>query len=297
MLRSGIHQVLSRGGDRARAAYRATRASLSPLDTLLRYRLARHVRAPEGLRVDPAIGFLEPHSPQLDFVDEVVRATLDRVATVDPPAEPSRIHMWDGYLDDAVIDRESPFLRFALQPDLIDAVTSYLGVVPILRSIEIWNAWWTPERWNTQRWHCDWDDVTQLKVYVYATDVSIEAGPTTVVGARRSASARRGLRYSFRDGHQGHMLDDEELARVVELGQATPLTGKRGDVAIVDTCRCFHMGGRMASESDARVLAIFQYLRPGALTIELARNRLQFYDVGARSRSFDQRARMVLGVK
>ena len=262
---ASIHQRLFDGPPALRKSYRFLRLLAQPGPNLARKYAARSVRPPQNMTMDGTRGFLPPSVHDLSHVDEVVEATREVVARSAVPEVRPRVHMWSGYLEVSELAEDSVFLRFALQDRLLAMATAYLGITPVLNAVEIWKSWHTPELHHTQRWHCDWDDTTQFKVYVFASRVGREDGPTTVLDASRSSLARRRLDYRFGRGRH-YMLEDEELSRVVDLEGATEFTGAPGEVAFVDTSRCFHMGGRVVTPHRERILAIFQYLRPGALT-------------------------------
>ena len=71
--------------------------------------------------------------------------------------------------------------------------------VPCLSTISVFysdTVEGTPK--SSQLHHCDGDDVTQVKIFVYCSDVDVASGPLTVLGAEHSARVRRAIRYQYR---------------------------------------------------------------------------------------------------
>ena len=76
-------------------------------------------------------------------------------------------------------DPASIWIRIAEHPAVVQLAADYLEAVPHLKA---YNLWYTvasgakPPR-DSQLWHRDEDDVRMFKVFVYLTDVGLEAGP------------------------------------------------------------------------------------------------------------------------
>ena len=82
-------------------------------------------------------------------------------------------------------------LEFALTPVLLDAVTRYLGTVPILAAMRIL---YTPPHeivQGSQLFHRDQADFRQAKLFLNINDGSLETGPFTFVPANYSEPASR----------------------------------------------------------------------------------------------------------
>ena len=289
-----FHRRLWKGSDAQRSRYAAVRSAARPISRLRRRRLAASTAPEAGAHSDPARGFWSPPSSAMPSTTEVVEETLRRVEQTPIPAGRSKEHMWQGYLRGVGLELDSPFLRFALHPTVVDMAASYLGEVPLLASVEIWNSWWTPEPRDTMHWHLDWDDVTQLKVFVPACDIGLENGPTHAIDAERSKWLANRIRYDFRGSLESYMLTDGVLERELGSFESVALTGPKGSVKVLDTSRCFHMGGRMAAPGQRRIVTIFQYLRLGAASLGWNPRRAPYARI-ARGAKLDPRSRLVLG--
>ena len=75
-------------------------------------------------------------------------------------------------------DFDNPILQLALHPQLLAAANAYLGMYAHLQGIELWLNFPTEgEATETQLWHRDGDDRSQLKTFIYLNDVGEKTGP------------------------------------------------------------------------------------------------------------------------
>jgi hypothetical protein len=145
------------------------------------------------------------------------------------------------------LHRDSPLLRTALHPAVVEIANGYLGMVARLRYANIWRSLVTgrPPR-SSQHWHQDRDDLHRIfKMFIYLSDVHEGAGPLVYApGTHRRRS--RGPRVSHFDGNSARVLDGA-MADVVPEAAWRILTGSPGTVALVDT-RGLHKGGHPLTE-------------------------------------------------
>jgi hypothetical protein len=105
-----------------------------------------------------------------------------------------------------------------------------------LRGLELWRNVPTDEPPKlSQLWHRDWDDLVNLKLFVYLSDVSEESGPFTFA-RETQPGGRRALELATR-------LTDEEMERHVPRERWAICTGPPGTVVLADTCG-YHKGGK-----------------------------------------------------
>src|SRR5207237_47956 len=81
--------------------------------------------------------------------------------------------------DEGEVALDDPWLRFGLNPRLLDIANTYLGMWAKLEYVDVW---YTPaagagERQSSQRWHRDFNDRHLLKAFLYLVDVDRDAGP------------------------------------------------------------------------------------------------------------------------
>jgi hypothetical protein len=110
---------------------------------------------------------------------------------------------------------------------------------------------------SSQLFHCDGDDVTQVKVFVLCSDVNEASGPLTVLDARSTDHVQRQTGYRYRQ-----RLTDEQVREAGGDAAAYPILGPPGTMAFVDTSRCFHFGSRVAPDAPTRLVTMIQYQTP-----------------------------------
>jgi hypothetical protein len=186
------------------------------------------------------------------------RAALAAFDAAAPPGGKNRKRFLVNVRDAATLTLESPVMRFALRDDVLAAVSRYLGLVPFLSTISVFHSDTVPgDPTSSQLHHCDGDDVTQVKIFVYCSDVDPPSGPLTVLDADSSARVRKAVNYQFRQ-----RLTDEQVADVLGPGADRPILGPSGTTAFLDTSRCFHYGSRVAPDAPARLVTMIQYQTP-----------------------------------
>jgi hypothetical protein len=209
----------------------------------------------------PARGFAVFEPGQFAEVPQIVadaRASLAESESHGLPATASRKRFLVPVQDPATITLDSAVMRFALREDVLNAVSRYLGVVPFLSTISVlFSDVVKGAPTSSQLHHCDGDDVTQVKIFIYCSDVDPGSGPLTLLPADDSQRVRRGVGYQYRQ-----RLTDEQVAGVVGSGREVPILGPSGTSVFVDTSRCFHYGSRVAADARPRLVTMIQYQTP-----------------------------------
>jgi hypothetical protein len=186
------------------------------------------------------------------------RTALARFDSQMPPEGKNRKRFLQNVLNPASLTIDSPIVRLALRDDILGAVSQYLGVVPFLSTIAVFHSD-TVEGAPTssQLYHCDGDDVTQVKIFVYCSDVDPPSGPLTILDATTTQEVQRITRYQFRQ-----RLTDLQVTEAVRTAVAHPVLGPAGTTVFVDTSRCFHFGSRVAPDAPPRLVTMIQYQTP-----------------------------------
>ena len=157
-------------------------------------------------------------------------------------------------LGDPSYDVSHPFARLALHPRALAVANAYLGLRSTLRALDVWLTRPTPgPAIQTQLWHRDGDDVVNMKLFVYFTDVTPEAGPLTYARKTHPFGSRREL--PERD--EQARSTDEEMARVAPESEWLLCEGPRGTVVFADTCG-YHK--QRKPESAERMLLMAHYV-------------------------------------
>ena len=247
------------GSDRKRRLYVAARRLVAPVRSTRRTLAARRNAQGSGFTIPPDRGFLVFGPDGFPEAREVVQAAQRRLGEVDPDEIRKRGKSFMvPILEQASLTHESPLVRLALREDVLQAASAYLGVTPILASIDVYYSRSVDrELISSQLLHCDGDDTRQVKIFVLCTPVDEASGPLTIMNADRSETLRRKLGYEYRS-----RVTDEQARKAIGELELTGLIGESGTTCVVDTSRCFHYGSRIESDDSARLVAIIQYLTP-----------------------------------
>lgn len=174
--------------------------------------------------------------------------------------------IWTSAVESQMVDgqlrTDHPFVRFALNPEVLALLAEHYGELPRLDYVAVTRSLPAgPELRFSQLWHRDYDDVRVVKLFVYLTDVSEAAdGPFTFIPAPASRQVKPGLRSHRSDAALGQPLN-----------HAVSLTGPRLTAFVVETSRCYHMGSRVA-EGHERVMFTATYISAPRIFPERPRN-------------------------
>lgn len=144
-------------------------------------------------------------------------------------------------------------IQFMVSRPILDAATVYLGAVPRLASARLC---WSPQNetaQSSQLFHFDFEDLTQLKVFINIFETKEDQGPLTFLPAHVSEQVQRSI---------GNILGRVRDERIYEAGgknSELKLIGPSGSGAFLDTSRCLHYGSRF-NQKD-RLVLIIQYLK------------------------------------
>ena len=145
------------------------------------------------------------------------------------------------------------FIEAALHPVVLKTAADYLGMYPVLSSVKLLVS--SPSNYDhlsaSQLFHLDHADLPLLKMIINIGAVTKDSGPFCFLPASTSSAAKRALRYGKRGVN--YRVDDETIYHIVDRSSLVELSGPPGDVALIDTSRCFHYGSRNASQ-ERRIL-------------------------------------------
>lgn len=198
-----------------------------------------------------------------------------------------------GLLKKETLTLDSPFVQFALRKDVIGAISKYLGIVPILHSVDVWYSKSTvsKEFKSSQLHHLDWDAETQIKIFIYAMEVPEDSGPLAVMEAASSEELRTKMHYRYEV-----RVTDAMAEKYIPVEKTHVMTGTKGDVIFADTSRCFHYGSRVKDDSHYRILSMIQYLPPQAFRMPLDYHKNSPYAFLS-NKSLPEYQQMVLGAR
>jgi Phytanoyl-CoA dioxygenase (PhyH) len=162
---------------------------------------------------------------------------------------------------------DHPFVRIALDPRALNVANGYLRLRSTLRAIELWYTRPTPgAAVQTQLWHRDADDVMNVKMFIYFTEVTIPAGPLTYAPGTHPVGKRR----KIPEHDSQRRSTDEQMAEIVPDSEWRILEGAPGTVVFADTCG-YHK--QLKPTTGERLKLVSQYVSgtpyvPPALELE-----------------------------
>jgi len=241
---------------------RAATATSAPLETLRRRRAARRLAAETALvrPVPHGDGFRRVDVGELPGADVAVEASRKiferlRRDNAQPklrsnyPKQDFLVPMLQG----EAAGENPELLRFALSPAVVQAAAVYLGTVPVLANVGLL---WSPpndSEHSSQKFHHDYEDTTQLKLFLHVSDVDPSCGPFTLIPAGPSR------RIDKKIGYSGGRIDDATVAAAGGAEAVEVITGPSGSGVFVDTSRCLHFGSR--GNRRERLMLLVHFLR------------------------------------
>jgi len=149
---------------------------------------------------------------------------------------------------------DDPFVRLAIHPGAMAVANGYLRLYANLRALDLWLTKPTEgPAIQTQLWHRDGDDVMNVKMFVYFTDVRPAAGPLRYAPGTHPLGAHRRLPEQDEQARS----DDPQMATVVPEHEWVLCEGGPGTVVFADTCG-YHK--QQKPETDERLLLVAHYV-------------------------------------
>ncbi|HEX7034883.1 MAG TPA: hypothetical protein VF210_03880 [Pseudomonadales bacterium] len=154
---------------------------------------------------------------------------------------------------------ESAAVQLATSPLLLVPMVRYFGMLPVLFNVFVARAHTTGFIPNSSHmFHIDPEDVISHKAFIHLTEVDDDCGPLHVLPADRTEHVLEAVGYRGID-----RVSDDTVNRLAGLGSVVRFTGPPGTVALADSSRCLHFGGRPRHpEKPMRYTLVFQYLLP-----------------------------------
>jgi hypothetical protein len=151
-------------------------------------------------------------------------------------------------------DADDPFVEVALHPNVLAVANGYLRLRSTLRALELWLTEPTEgPAIQTQLWHRDADDLLNVKLFLYFSDVTRAAGPFTYAPRTHPLGDRREL-----PEHDAEWrTTDEQMARVVPEAEWLVSEGAAGTAVFADTCG-YHK--QLKPESAERLMLVAHYV-------------------------------------
>jgi hypothetical protein len=266
-LASRVNHFFQHRSESERRVFERVRQALNLPTIVARRAAARAIAADASFVIDHNRGYAVFPPDRFPEAPEIVTATAGLGHNVDLSrpglSKKARSGFMVPMVDTATLTLESPMLRLALRPDVIAAVSSYLGMVPVIAYLQVfYSEANSDEARSSQLFHCDADATKQIKIFVLCSEVTAANGPLTLLDASTSRSVRNRLGYHF-----GGKIKDKRLAGMVDESDHRPIVGPPGTVCFVDTTQCFHFGSRVESGTAPRLVTMIQYLTPSSFML------------------------------
>ena len=172
----------------------------------------------------------------------------------DPAAESGSKATFLTKLGDPAYDLSHPFARIALHPRALAVANGYLHMRSTLRALDVWHTHPTEgPAIQTQLWHRDADDLVNLKMFVYFTDVRRPAGPLCYAKGTHPLGSKRELP----EGDEHARTTDDQMREISPESDWVLCEGPPATVVFADTCG-YHK--QLKPESGERMLMVSHYV-------------------------------------
>ena len=157
---------------------------------------------------------------------------------------------------------DSETIRMGMSPLFLAPIIRYCGMLPVLFNLFVTRAYQNEFNANSpHNFHLDPEDVISFKVFIHLTDVDDDCGPFHTLPAEWTQKVLTALNYRGIT-----FIPDERIAELVGWDKVMRFIGPQGTVALADTTRCLHFGGRPRKEGKPfRDMLVYQYLLPTSL--------------------------------
>ncbi len=295
-LTTRINHYFQHRKERERLLFEKVRRTLTWPAIATRRSAARGLASAPSFTIDPERGFRIFPPATFSEADEIVATTgeVGRDVDLSRPglSKKAKAGFMVPMIDPATLTLESPFLRLALRPDIIGAVSAYLGLVPVLAHLNVYySAAVNAEARSSQLFHCDADATKQVKIFVLCSDVGAANGPLTLLDASLSRRVRERIGYHF-----GGKIKDKRLTDLVSAQDHHAVIGPAGTVCLADTTQCFHFGSRVERDTGPRLVTMIQYLPPASFMLPRHHRRGAPFQHLARA-DMSRLQRLVLGAE
>jgi hypothetical protein len=253
-----------------RAFLRACVIARHPWEYLLRRQAAHRLAASDApISIDRAAGFSRFTMTDFEGLPRVVSLARTiyeerRARLGDGPLNSRKKEFMAEILSDEDLRRYPEFVQFCLSEPVVQAVSGYLGTLPVLRRVGLLLSSPADTNADSRLYHLDPEDFRQVKIFVNIFDVTPDHGPLTWLPGHVSDAVLKGVWQRQKDAHERRdrfrRWSDEEIAAYSTPADLVRLTGPAGSGAFVDASRCMHFGSRI-KPGEMRLVFCAQYLR------------------------------------
>lgn len=142
-------------------------------------------------------------------------------------------------------------MKLAVNRPVLDAVTEYLGEVPVIGNVMIMVSVPNETQVGSQLYHLDFADEKQIKFFTYVDAVTPDNGPFTFTPVPETAELVK--TYNYDRGR----LSIDQVQKAVGAEKEIQVTGPAGTALLCDTSRCMHYGSNR--NKTTRIVILIQY--------------------------------------
>ena len=173
---------------------------------------------------------------------------------------------------------DSPLMKIAFSPEVLDPAIDYFGGRLTLDSIQVLYSYPTEKLRESQFWHKDYGDRKSFHCVIYLNDVlTDDKGPFVFVDKSDTKKIRKSMAI--------RRLADDELKAELGNGKIRTFYGKAGESVFVDPAVCYHYGSRCTSEPRFAIFVTFNTATPFVpANPQILSNAERLAEVGAQLR-------------
>jgi len=230
------HEFTYRYGNNlpATLGYRMHRPPLAPSAQRVVHQLRR-----DGIAITDVTDLLGECPQYIELMDAVEKLEQQQAealaadrAEASRPALPHQRKPYVRYLldDPPLLDLESPFVKFALQPTILRITNAYFGMLTRLAYFNVWHTFVTDaEPQSSQLWHRDFDDPHYImKVFLYLTDVDSGSGPLSYAPGSHSHGSMSREPDCVEQHSNSRRSSDQQMADVIPRDRWKEAVGPKG---------------------------------------------------------------------
>jgi hypothetical protein len=149
------------------------------------------------------------------------------------------------------------FYRYFTNPVYLDLAARYLQDEPLLTELKLLVS---PVVLNkkppegSQLWHSDFDDDTNLKIFIFLDDIDEYSGPLQAINRTKSRDLMRAWHYKH--GKEG-VSHNDSIVPPAESSSIQTFVGQTGSVCLIDSVACLHRGSRFPTRERQILYATF----------------------------------------
>ena len=157
-------------------------------------------------------------------------------------ASPSKNYLHRADLSKLPWETINSLYRYFTHPIFLETAEIYLGDQPLLTELKVLVSPpnHSSELEGSQLWHSDFDDSTNLKIFVFLDDIDWDCGPLQAVPKYDSSVFMRDIGYKWGVVNISH----NDLNVPETYTKPMSFVGSQGTICLIDTVSCLHRGSR-----------------------------------------------------